>query len=198
MKGDITLKILEHIKSHTADGVSLLKEFLLCGCNLPLHKVIDKAFKDDLKSLKKNLEKENWEKINNRFNSMLNKLERDGLIEKSRNKSKRSFKITKIGIKKISALKKLKKEALPNKNFNKEKSNKTSIIIFDIPEKERRKRDWLRIAISNMGFELVQKSVWMGKLTIPKEFLESLKNLKIINYIEIFEITKQGSLKSLK
>jgi CRISPR/Cas system-associated endoribonuclease Cas2 len=198
MKGDITLRILEHLKDNTVDGVELLKEFLLCGCNLSINKVINNNFEVNLTTLKNNVKKEDWKKVNNRFNSMLSKLEKDGLIEKIGKRAKRHFKITNTGTKKINTLRKFKKIALPSKKYKKEKSKKTSIIIFDIPEKEKRKRDWLRLAISNMGFELIQKSVWMGKVIIPVEFLKTIRDINIIEYVEIFEITKQGSLKSLK
>ena len=44
---------------------------------------------------------------------------------------------------------------------------------------------------------MIQKSVWIGKVKIPKEFLDDLFKLRLIDYIEIFEISKAGSLKNL-
>jgi len=33
---------------------------------------------------------------------------------------------------------------------------------------------------------------------IPKDFIDNLAELKLIEYVEIFEISKSGTLKSLK
>ncbi len=198
MKGGILLKVLEHLKDHTSDGLSLLRAFLVCGYGSSADFIYKEAYKEDVLNIKKNTTKDDWKKMNNRFLSMVSRLERDGLIDKSGDKGFYSFKITKKGKDKIKALKKIKKVALPSKNFKKEKSDKLSMVIFDIPEKEKRKRDWLRRSLLGMDFDMVQKSVWMGKVKIPKNFLETLRELKIIDFIEIFEITKTGSLKSLK
>src|SRR3990167_838001 len=73
-------------------------------------------------------------------------------------------------------------------------NNRLIIVIFDIPERERRKRAWLRLALKNIGLKLIQRSVWMGKVKIPKEFLDDIRELHLVNFVEIFEITKSGSL----
>ncbi len=198
MKGDITLSILEHIKDKTEDGVSLLRAFLTCGYGASLNTIYNKAYKEDILNIKKELSKEEWKKINNRFLSMISRLEKDGLVEKSGMKSNYFFKITKKGKEKRNTLRRLKKNALPKNIFSKNISNRFSMVIFDIPEKDKRKRDWLRVSLVSMGFEMVQKSVWMGKVKVSKEFIKALEDLNIINFIEIFQITKTGSLKSLK
>jgi DNA-binding PadR family transcriptional regulator len=194
MKGEIIFNILERIKDNNAYGKELLKGFLLG--NLSLSKVIDKTF--DIECIKNDLPENEWKKAGNRFYSMLNKLEKDGLIKKTKDKNKSLFGITSKGKEKLKILKNRKKNDLPFKKYKKQDSNRTSIVIFDIPEKYRRKRDWLRVAITNLGFKMIQKSVWIGDVKISKDFLESLKNLYLLEYVEIFEITKQGTLKSLK
>ena len=71
------------------------------------------------------------------------------------------------------------------------------IVVFDVPEKERRKRDWLRSVLKRLELKMVQKSVWIGKVKIPKELLDDLFNLKLLDYVEIFEVSKSGSLRQL-
>jgi hypothetical protein len=44
---------------------------------------------------------------------------------------------------------------------------------------------------------MVQKSLWLGKVKIPEEFLVDIRKLSLLDYVEIFEITKTGSLKNL-
>ena len=68
----------------------------------------------------------------------------------------------------------------------KSKSRKM-IIIFDIPEKERSKRDWLRSQLKLFGFKQIQKSVWFGPRNLPKEFFAYLKELGIKEYIKMFK-----------
>ena len=86
---------------------------------------------------------------------------------------------------------------MPTKKYKKEKGEKTAIIIFDIPENERRKRNWVREALKNMDFKMVQKSVWIGKIKIPKEFLNNLEVLELLDFVKIFEISKTGSLETV-
>jgi len=119
------------------------------------------------------------------------------LIEEKEKNNKKFFIITKKGKGKLSFLKKQHKESLPEVSYSSEENNKFIIFIFDIPEKEKRKRDWLREVLKKLGLKMIQKSVWIGKTKIPKEFLDDLFKLKIIDYVEIFEITKAGSLKNL-
>ena len=64
---------------------------------------------------------------------------------------------------------------------------KNLIIAFDIPERHRKKRDWLRIELRNLGFELLQKSVWFGPPPLPMDFIKSLANLQLLPYMKFFE-----------
>ena len=69
------------------------------------------------------------------------------------------------------------------------------IVIFDVPEKEKWKREWLRNTLRELGMKNVQKSVFIGKVKIPELFLENMRKLHAIDYVEIFEIGKTGTLK---
>lgn len=66
---------------------------------------------------------------------------------------------------------------------------KTMIVIFDIPEKKRLYRDWLRSELIGLGYELIQKSVWFGP-PLPKEFIVYLNDKKLIQYLKFFKATK--------
>lgn len=67
---------------------------------------------------------------------------------------------------------------------------KQLVVIFDIPEKQRRYRDWLRIELVSLGFELIQKSVWLGP-SLPKGFIEYLEEIKVLKYLKFFHATKK-------
>jgi len=60
--------------------------------------------------------------------------------------------------------------------------------MFDIPEKERGARDWLRNQIKLWDFKMIQKSVWLGTGPVPKEFMERIKFLGLEKNIKIFNI----------
>ena len=86
---------------------------------------------------------------------------------------------------------------MPVPFYAKERNDAFVIIAFDIPEKERGRRSWLREALRNLGMKMVQKSVWMGKVKIPEAFLNDLRSFHLVDYVEVFEITKTGSLEHL-
>lgn len=113
--------------------------------------------------------------------NILTRLKKQGLLL---NKN-RKWKITNEG----KILLREKKSAImhfsPRKNYNKN-IPKTTIIIFDIPEKKRLYRDWLRNELVGFGFELVQKSVWLGP-ALPKEFISYLGKEKLLQYIRFFK-----------
>ncbi len=67
------------------------------------------------------------------------------------------------------------------------KNKEKFLILFDIPEKERRKRDWLRAQLKLFGYKQVQKSAWIGPSNLPKDFFEYLDELHIRNKIKIFK-----------
>lgn len=120
------------------------------------------------------------------FYNILQKLKNDGLIRRS----KEGWIATSLGKEKLRFL----KARFGYKAYPVEKEEELTIIIFDIPERYKSKREWLRRALSEMGFKMVQKSVWSGKVGIPKEFLRDLKELDLLDCIDIFRATRFGSL----
>lgn len=69
------------------------------------------------------------------------------------------------------------------------RSRRNTIIVFDIPEKERRFRDWLRSELIGFGFDSIQKSVWFGP-ALPKEFIEYLDQEGLLKYIRFFRASE--------
>src|SRR3989344_4110612 len=81
------------------------------------------------------------------------------------------------------------------KNFFPKKSVKTkegsqTLILFDIPENERYKHDWLRSELIGLGYEMIQRSVWYGP-KLPKKFLQYIIEEKIYNFMHIFNVKKE-------
>lgn len=73
-----------------------------------------------------------------------------------------------------------------------DKSSPTNTILsFDIPEKNRHKRNWLRNQLKIFNYKMLQQSLWIGHGPLPKIFLDRLNNLEIRNNIKIFSINKK-------
>ena len=68
------------------------------------------------------------------------------------------------------------------------------LVIFDIPEKERRKRDAIRAELGAAGFRQLQKSVWYAEQPLPEDFLELLDALALKPHVHIFSIRQSGTI----
>ena len=125
------------------------------------------------------------------FSTFVSKLKKDGLIKKE----KGIISLTQKGKKKLISLKFFRRRMeIVEKSKKELPMNKYILVIFDIPELYKNKRQWIRSVLTDLNYKMVQKSVWMGKNKIPEEFLVSLKELNIIDYVEIFEVSRLGSL----
>ena len=65
-----------------------------------------------------------------------------------------------------------------------------TIIAFDIPEKNRKIRNWLRNQIKIFGYKMLQQSLWIGPGPLPIYFLRRLEDLKIRKNVKTFKITR--------
>ncbi len=122
---------------------------------------------------------------NNTLYLTLSRLKKLGLVEKK----DKNWIITNKG-------KKYSREKLSRsfpKHAKKEKTDqkKKIVIVFDIPEKHRRKRDWLRVELMLLGFSPIQKSVWLGPAPLPKEFIENLNTMKILENLKFFKVKEK-------
>ena len=66
------------------------------------------------------------------------------------------------------------------------------IISFDIPEKRRKVRNWLRNQIKIFGYKMLQQSLWIGPGPLPQNFLKRLEDLKIRKHIKTFKINMKS------
>jgi len=93
--------------------------------------------------------------------------------------------------KKISDSKKVKH--LYNPSFRSpfdSNSQKNLIVMYDIPESNKKERDWFRRHLVKFGYEMVQKSVWVGPSPLPKDFLDYLKEIKIGDNFKTFKLAR--------
>ncbi len=192
-KGDILFRILETIGDIAVSGVDLFNAFLNAGYGASYGKINHELSKIERERIKYEEER----KLKQKYYNLLYKLREDGLIKvEVKNKSKLFF-LTANGKRKLDKLKIKIGDRLPSPaGYNGEKGN-LAIVVFDIPERQRNKRGWIREVLKNIGLKMIQKSVWIGRVKIPEEFLKDIHRLKIIDFVEIFEISKTGSLKQI-
>lgn len=69
-------------------------------------------------------------------------------------------------------------------------SDRKMIIAFDIPEANKAERHWLRIVLINLGFVMLQRSVWFGPAPLPDEFIKDIRVKKIHECLKFFEVKK--------
>jgi DNA-binding PadR family transcriptional regulator len=65
---------------------------------------------------------------------------------------------------------------------------KIRIVIFDIPEKKRVYRDWLRDELFLLEFKPLQKSVFIGKYPLPNSLIGEMDSYNITPYVFIFTV----------
>ncbi|MFA6000440.1 MAG: hypothetical protein WC783_05740 [Candidatus Paceibacterota bacterium] len=67
---------------------------------------------------------------------------------------------------------------------------KNLLLIYDIPEVQKKERDWFRRQLKNFDFVMIQRSVWVGPSPLPKDFLDYLKEIKIGDNFKTFKLAK--------
>lgn len=77
---------------------------------------------------------------------------------------------------------------------------KNLLVLFDIPEDCKAEREWFRRQLREFGYDMVQKSVWLGPSPLPKEFVEYVKTIGLRDCIKTFRLARnqQSELKNSK
>jgi DNA-binding transcriptional regulator PaaX len=64
------------------------------------------------------------------------------------------------------------------------------LVVFDISEKEKWLRNWLRRELLLMQFKPLQKSVYIGKYPIPDDLYQEIIKNKLFENVYVFTIEK--------
>lgn len=199
MRGKLTLKILEAASGTVTRLADFFAVFLMVGYGASagrfqyLHRRLQQE-----RARRKRLDDEE-RAIQQRFYNFISYLKEDGLLnEMTSRQGARNFHITMKGRTRCKQLQVRYQNQLPTINYGEApKADRAIIVAFDIPEKIKRKRAWLRSALKNLGLKMIQKSFWAGKVRLPIDFIRDIERLRITGYVEIFELTKAGSMRHL-
>ena len=67
---------------------------------------------------------------------------------------------------------------------------KYRVVIFDIPEKQKKIRDWLRQELIFLKYRKLQESVFISKYPLTQDLVKEIKRLKIGNYVNYLLVDK--------
>jgi hypothetical protein len=70
----------------------------------------------------------------------------------------------------------------------KRKDGKWIMLIFDLPKKYNKSRDLLRSILRNLGYKLLQQSVWVTPYDVSEETEKLLENHSLETFVKIFLI----------
>ena len=123
------------------------------------------------------------------FRTILTRLKTQGLIQ---NESRGIWSLTKKGL----LMHKVKdtKDSAYGKFIADHGKQRDTIVIFDIPKHKNNTRDRLRAELIMLGYELLQKSVWIGGGPLPEQFISYLRAAGIMSAVHIFTIQKRGTI----
>ena len=138
-----------------------------------------------------------------RLHILLHSLEKQGLITKGGEKRRFVFSITEKGAAKCRAWKKAASGSLHQRakkidaptRYEMKPSPHPIILSFDIPEREKNKRIWLRSALRNLEFKMLHRSVWIGENMLPKELVREISRLRMQRYVHVFSVIRKGTIK---
>jgi len=123
------------------------------------------------------------------FSVVMRRLQKEGLVAKLTAKRNAPWKILFRG-----------KQFLKEHNAFSElppKDGKTRIFSFDVPEKERWKRNRLRGVLVSCDYEMLQQSVWIGTRPLPENAFNEFGYLRLMDKIHIFEVSQKGTIKQV-
>lgn len=75
----------------------------------------------------------------------------------------------------------------------KKESLKNLLVMFDIPETKKVEREWFRFHLRKFGYEMIQKSVWIGPSPLPRDFLDYVQEIKLKDCIKTFKLAKSNN-----
>ncbi len=75
-------------------------------------------------------------------------------------------------------------------------SPKNLIVMYDIPESQKKDRDWFRRHLKKFDYVMIQRSVWVGPAPLPKKFLDYLKEIKLKDNFMSFKLAKPYNSKN--
>ncbi|MCX6702509.1 MAG: hypothetical protein NTW60_01405, partial [Candidatus Wolfebacteria bacterium] len=97
--------------------------------------------------------------------TILWRLQKKGLVKKH----EQNYELTVLGLNILGSLKE-------SKSLKEVWDGKWRIVMFDIPEKKRSARSWIRWELLSLEYKPLQRSVFVGKKPLAEDFYEEILN----------------------
>jgi len=114
-----------------------------------------------------------------RFGRLIKYLKYNGYLYVKKIKNKDAIIITPKGAEKILDI----KEKL--EGMAKRKDGKWQMVIFDIPEDIKLKRDYFRAGLKRLKYQRLQKSIWVCPYNVLKDTQELIKYFKLEPFVKL-------------
>lgn len=117
---------------------------------------------------------------------IVQRLKEKGWVETIKNEGKVIVKLTNKGKNQLAI-----EKALVNPKWD----GKYRVVIFDIPEKNRKIRNILRGRLKIWGFKYLQKSLWVSKKDITEPMREFIKELGMEKWVYVLVCIDVGNVR---
>ena len=103
------------------------------------------------------------------------RLGKKGLVAKKR----KYYQLTNLGLKVVKKIQKVIEQPW---------DGKWRIVMFDIPEKRRTERNWLRFQLVAFDYKPLQKSVFIGQKPLDEDFYKELLNRDLNQWVRLITV----------
>ena len=121
------------------------------------------------------------------FSVILSRLKSQKLIDRKGSRRQARWVINTKGSAKIAAYRN-------PPNIMPKQDGQARLVVYDIPETERKKREWIRSALVVSGYNQLQRSVWLGYCPLPQKFVKKIYDFGLRTKVHIVSINKSGTL----
>ncbi|KKR21957.1 MAG: hypothetical protein UT50_C0002G0048 [Candidatus Moranbacteria bacterium GW2011_GWA2_39_41] len=175
-----TEKIKRNILNNTLDSAALAFSFLMDFGEMTVEAFLRPSMYADLptKNLRFSLQDKKPKEVTIR--QTLSRMEKHGFIKKENGK----YSLTLVGDNIAKHI--LKRKKLFAKKWDK----KYRVVVFDIPEKKKQFRNWLRNELYILKYRKLQESVFVGKFPLPEDFIKEINHKKLSKNIDYLLVDK--------
>ncbi len=169
-------RIIRNILKNTLDTSSFIFSSLIGISEITIDVFLKPSYYGDLPSGKIIIDNSsrNIKEVKIRtIKQSMGKLQKYGFVEKKDN----NYLLSSVGKKLASYI--LKRKKALDKKWDK----KYRVVIFDVPEKQRRDRNWLRNELYFLNYKQLQKSVFISKCPITEDLIKEIKRKKLGNFV---------------
>ncbi|MEI8339833.1 MAG: hypothetical protein WCF94_04210 [bacterium] len=65
---------------------------------------------------------------------------------------------------------------------------RNQLVIYNIPNKMRKERDWFRRHLKKFNYLMIQKDIWVGPSPLPTDFIAYTKSINLLDKITILKL----------